>query len=36
MSKMSNGKLERLAVNAINAEADKPSSYLIANISVGD
>ena len=33
---ISNGKLERIAVAAVKAEANKPSSLLIANISEGD
>ncbi|WP_126429977.1 DUF4365 domain-containing protein [Brevibacillus marinus] len=36
MGKMSNGKIERIAVSAVEAEANKPSVYLIPNIPTGD
>ncbi|UKJ83706.1 DUF4365 domain-containing protein (plasmid) [Priestia megaterium] len=36
MNKMSNGKIERLAANAIEVEANQPNSFLIPNISKGD
>ncbi|PAK37640.1 DUF4365 domain-containing protein [Peribacillus simplex] len=36
MAKMSNGKLERTAVTAVKAEANKPDTFLIADIPEGD
>lgn len=36
MSKISKRKLERLAVESVTSEANKPTSLLVANIPVGD
>ncbi|MDQ0246484.1 hypothetical protein J2S09_004088 [Bacillus fengqiuensis] len=36
MAKISNGRLERIAVGAVKAEANKPSSFLKADIPEGD
>lgn len=36
MNELSNGKKERIAVRAVEEVAEKPGSYLIANIPRGD